>query len=313
MQLSKFSRWWVNFFSSLKKETFTDNKPLNGEEFYKALLTKVDELENLMKEESQKNDRLKICFLNNIYHEIRTPMNSIVGFAQLLKDNYITDDKRDMYMDKIAKSSEEFLQLLDHLLEASLIESGNIRLQKTECHLSQLMDELHADFNIQKHILNKNNIALLKNSDKFYPNLSIIADSSRLYQVFSSLIGNALKFTRRGVIEFGYKVLNPSQIMLFVKDSGTGINKDLDNKLFERFIKIDYCDGKENRGLGLGLSISKGIVSLMGGKIWVENNNNFGGATFKFTIPLERINTSLKKGENEKFPGKKKLAKMIYL
>ncbi|MBN2519712.1 MAG: HAMP domain-containing histidine kinase, partial [Bacteroidales bacterium] len=308
MQLSKFSRWWVSFFSSLKKEAFAEKKPVNGEKIYHKLLVKVEELENLMKEESLKNERLKTCFLNNIYHEIRTPMNSIVGFAQLLKDEYLTDDKRDMFMEKISKSSEDFLQLLDHLLEASLIESGNINLQKTECHLPQLMNELHAYFNIQKHILDKNNIALLKNPDKNYPNLSIFADRNRLYQVFSNLISNALKFTRRGVVEFGYKVLNPSQVMFFVKDSGTGINSDLDPVLFESFIKTEYCDGKENRGLGLGLSISKGIVNKMGGKIWVENNNNFGGATFKFSIPLERIHTSLKNGDKEKSQGKRRLA-----
>ncbi len=309
MHISKFFRWLSGFFSSIRKETRVSGKLIFEDKTYQDLLEKVQQLENLMLEESKKNERLKTCFLNNIYHEIRTPMNSIVGFAELLKQNDLNDDKKNLYLSKIRQSSDEFLGLMDHLLEASVIESGNIILNKSECDITQIINELHAYFNIQKHIMDKGNIALLKNPDKYYPNLFMISDRKRLFQVFSNLIGNAVKFTSKGVIEFGYKVLNTSQIMFFVKDSGIGINYAQKVDLFENFNKSDYCYGYENRGLGLGLSISKGLIKIMGGTIWVENNNNFGGATFKFTLPLEKPAIKI----TEKIKGKSKLSKMLYL
>lgn len=309
MHISKFSRWLLSFFSSVKKETHSGSKSGLDDTSYRDLLAKVDQLEALMKEETQKNERLKTCFLNNIYHEIRTPMNSIVGFAELLKHDDLTDEKKSLYMSKITQSSNEFLKIIDHLLEASLIESGNIVLEKSEFCLPQMFNELHSYFNIQKHILDKSNIALLKNTDKYYPNLSIISDRKRLYQILSNLVGNAIKFSNRGVIEFGFKVLNSTQIMFFVKDSGTGITNIIKTDLFESFVKSDYCYGKENRGLGLGLSIAKGLINNMGGKIWVENDNNFGGATFKFTIPVEQSSVKVTEILKEKM----KLSKMLYL
>ena len=153
-------QWMLSFFSSVSKDSQGRKKQIFEDKTYQDLLDKIQHLENLMLEETKKNERLKTCFLNNVYHEIRTPMNSIVGFAELLKHNDLNEEKRALYISKIRQSSDEFLGLLDHLLEASIIESGNVVINKSECDLLQIFNELHSFFNIQKHILDKGNIAL---------------------------------------------------------------------------------------------------------------------------------------------------------
>jgi signal transduction histidine kinase len=308
MIISNFTKWILSFFSSFGSVVSESQKDLNEEIAYNKLLEKVEKLEQLMKEESTKTERLKTSFLNNIYHEIRTPMNSIVGFSDLLRHDGLSEQKKDLYVNKIRQGSEDFLRLIDLLVDASLIESGNLILNSKPFVLDQMIDELHSFYIIQKHILDKSDIALLKNKDKYNPQLQIISDKDCLYKIMSNLLDNALKFTQKGVIEFGYKVINPDQIMFFVKDSGVGFDLSQTTELFQKFNKTEYCTGKDNRGLGLGLSIAKGLIDLMGGNIWIERNH-FGGSTFKYTIPLERIYISEHKNEDTEKP---RLSKMLY-
>ena len=307
MIISNFTNWISSFFSSVDSGISNSQKELNEDITYQQLLEKVEKLEQLMKEESTKAERLKTSFLNNIYHEIRTPMNSIVGFSELLKQNGLSEQKKDLYVNKIRQGSEDFLKLIDLLLDASLIESGNLELCTKPCDLEQMIDELHSFYTIQKHILDKSDIALLKNKDKYYPELQIRTDKDWLYKILSNLLDNAFKFTQKGVIEFGFKVNNANQMMFFVKDSGIGIDISQASELFQKFKKIEYCTGKDNRGLGLGLSIAKGLVDLMSGSIWIESNH-FGGSTFKFTIPFERVYIAKQKDKEEP-----RLTKMLYL
>ncbi|MBN2212624.1 MAG: HAMP domain-containing histidine kinase [Bacteroidales bacterium] len=309
MIISNFTKWISSFFSSLGNGISESQNELDEDFTYKKLLEKVEKLEQLMTEESTKTERLKRSFLNNIYHEIRTPMNSIVGFTELLKQNGLSEYKKELYVNKIRQSSEDFLRLIDLLLDASLIESGNLELKNKPFCLEQMVDELHSYYTIQKHILDKSDIALLKNKDHYYPELHIRSDQDCLYKILSNLLDNAFKFTHKGVIEFGFKVLSPTQIMFFVKDSGIGIDLTQAAELFQKFSKTDYYTGRDNRGLGLGLSIAKGLTDLMGGKIWVESNH-FGGSTFKFTIPFEMVHIT---GQKDTDTEKQRLTKMLYM
>ncbi len=309
MIISNFTKWISSFFSSIGSGISKDRQGLDEDVTYHRLLEKVEKLEKMMKEESAKTERLKTSFLNNIYHEIRTPMNSIVGFSELLKQNGLSELKKDLYVSKIRQSSENFLKLIDLLLDASLIESGNLELTISPCDLNQLIDELYSYYTIQKHMFDKSEIALLKNLDRYHPELQIKTDKEWLFKILSNLLDNAFKFTQKGVIEFGYKVINPTQIMFFVKDSGMGIDASQASELFHKFKKIEYCIGQDNRGLGLGLSIAKGLIDMMNGKIWIESNS-FGGSTFKFSIPLETIPLIAQKGEDKE---KQRLTKMLYM
>lgn len=309
MIVSNFTKWISSFFSSIGSGIGKSEQELNEDITYHRLLEKVEKLEQMMKEESAKTERLKTSFLNNIYHEIRTPMNSIVGFSELLKQNGLSELKKDMYLSKIRQSSENFLKLIDLLLDASLIESGNLEINNLPCDLKQLVDELHSYYTIQKHMFDKPEIALLKNLDKYHPQLQIKTDKEWLSKIISNLLDNAFKFTQKGVIEFGYKVINPTRIMFFVKDSGIGIESSQAAELFHKFKKIEYCIGENNRGLGLGLSIAKGLIDKMSGKIWIESNN-FGGSTFKFSIPLEAVPDNVQNDEDKEKP---RLTKMLYM
>jgi signal transduction histidine kinase len=309
MNISNFIKWISSFFSSTGGGTDRSQEKLNENFTYHKLLEKVKKLEKLMKEESTKTERLKTSFLNNIYHEIRTPMNSIVGFSELLKQNGLSDMKKDLYVSKIKQSSEDFLKLIDLLLDASLVESGNMELLSTSCDLGQLMDELYSYHTIQKHMFEKSDIALLKHTDRYYPGIQIKTDKEWLFKILTNLLDNAFKFTQKGVIEFGYKVINPTRIMFFVKDSGAGIDASQAADMFHKFNKKEYCIGKDNRGLGLGLSIAKALIDKMKGEIWIETNN-FGGSTFKFSIPLEIIPVTTPK---DKDPQQSKLSEMLHL
>lgn len=309
MIISNFTKWISSFLSSAGRGISKSQKVLNEDTTYQILLEKVKKLEQMMKEESFKTERLKTSFLNNIYHEIRTPMNSIVGFSELLRQNGLSEQKKDMYVNKIRQGSEDFLKLIDLLLDASLIESGNFELKSKPFELEQMVEELHSFYTIQKHILDKSDIALLKSKDKYFPGILIRSDQDCLHKVLSNLLDNAFKFTLKGVIEFGFKVINPTRIMFFVKDSGIGIDPAQASQLFQKFNKTEYFTGKDNRGLGLGLSIAKGLIELMGGSIWIESNH-FRGSTVKFTIPLEMVlNTEQKNKDTEK----PRLTKMLYM
>jgi hypothetical protein len=313
MHIKKFIKWVFSYLQPIGIKV--DNKTTRvGNTRYKELLKKVDKLEKLMHEESLKTEKLKSSFLNNIYHEIRTPMNSIVGFAELLKQKELSNVKQKDYLNKLTSSSEIFLQLLDNLLEASLIESGNVEIKKDVCNLHSLIDEVQNYITLQKHMMEKDSIVILRSEDKYYPNFNIITDKEKLFQILSNLLVNALKFTEKGVVEFGYKVLNLNKIMFYVKDSGIGTNDDKNHQqLFDKFIKSEYCFGKENKGFGLGLCIAKGLVNLFNGDIWVESNN-YGGSTFKFTIPFSLAPSSNDESDNDsESKGNSRKTKMLYL
>jgi signal transduction histidine kinase len=247
---------------------------------------RIQELENLLKRKEEELEKIKSIFLSHISHEIRTPMNSIVGFSNLLVHDDLTQDQKDLYLQYINSSSENLLSLIENLIDLAMLGSGQIEIHEEKCSLNELFDELYYSFNCEKHLQEKHSVALLMNKSSEIENPEVLTDSLRLNQIMSNLIQNALKFTERGTIEFGYNFSENKSIQFFVKDTGRGISMDEQKIIFDTFRKQDNAPLADNRGLGLGLAIAKGLVELMGGDIWVEPNIK-RGSVFTFTLPLK--------------------------
>ncbi len=237
------------------------------------------------KEKAEESDRLKSAFLANMSHEIRTPMNAIIGFSNLLNTNDFDKRKRKKLMSYIINAGETLLGLINDIIDISKIEAGQLIINKSECSVNEIFDDLTILYN-EKMKLHKNiKLKILKNKNE---NFVIITDKLRLQQVLINLIDNSLKFTEKGLIEVGYNQNisnNKKEIIFYVKDTGIGITEENRKDIFNRFTKIEKESDKLYRGAGLGLSISKNIIELLGGKIWLESELN-KGTTFLFTIPL---------------------------
>jgi signal transduction histidine kinase/CheY-like chemotaxis protein len=229
------------------------------------------------------SDRLKTAFLQNISHEIRTPMNSIVGFSQLLQDKGITETEKNEYLKMIAKSSDQLLNIVNEVLDISLIETGNISISKKTVCLNYLLDEIY----LSNKPLIKNDIEFSLIKGLSDPLSTIITDDTKVRQILNNLISNAIKFTDKGHIRFGYSLVN-DELEFFIEDTGKGIDKEFHDKIFERFRKVEEENTRLFDGVGLGLAISKGNVDLLNGKIWLESEPG-KGARFFFTIPYKQV------------------------
>ena len=232
------------------------------------------------KERAEESDRLKSAFLANMSHEIRTPMNGILGFAGLLKVPGLTGEKQQKYLEIIEKSGARLLNIINDIVDISRIESGLMKVHIEETNINEQIENSYnffkpeaevkgLQFSIENRLLEKE--AIIK------------TDSLKIYAILSSLIKNAIKYTDEGTITYGY-VNKGDELEFYVKDTGIGIPKDRQNAIFERFIQADVYDKMALQGAGLGLSIAKAYVELLGGKIWVESNE-YAGSTFYFTIP----------------------------
>ena len=238
------------------------------------------------KEKAEEADRLKTSFLANMSHEIRTPLNGILGFAELLKNSKVTQEKRERYISIINESGRDLLNIINDVLDLAKIEACQIMLSPTDFSLNTMINELYviyeADISIKGKPIVLKKVTELPD-DKSYIN----GDDIRIKQIFKNLISNAIKFTPEGSIEFGYKI-NNKKIHLFVKDSGIGIDTSNHAFIFDRFRQEDETTTREFGGTGLGLSIAKSLTELMGGQISVESEKG-KGALFAFSIPYINV------------------------
>lgn len=238
------------------------------------------------KEKAEDSDRLKNIYLSNISREIRIPMNSIVGFSELLNIDSITPEEKIEYIKIIKLQSNLLLKLIDDIAEVARLEAGDVKINKSPCNLNLLLNELLGIASQHKIIHKKENLDLSLNiPDK--KGIVTYTDSGRLQQVLHNLISNAIKFTEKGYIEFGYSEKENS-IEFYVKDTGIGLNKDEQRQIFDRFRYDEETITRKYEGSGLGLTIAKGIVRLLGGKIWIDSEPGEGTTIF-FTIPLEEV------------------------
>ncbi|GAF01762.1 virulence sensor protein BvgS precursor [Saccharicrinis fermentans DSM 9555 = JCM 21142] len=191
-------------------------------------------------------------FLANMSHEIRTPMNGVVGFADLLDDDEINALTRKRYIDIIKTSSNQLLNLINDIIDVSKIEANELSLEFKECRLNDILKSLETSFNEIKKHKNKDHIVLKCTIPKGYSRMLIKTDPMRVQQVLSNLIGNALKYTEEGTVEFGYFLLPKNEIQFFVKDTGMGIPPEKLDIIFDRFEQLGTGRHIPNEGTGLG-------------------------------------------------------------
>jgi len=250
--------------------------------FYALLKSHLVKIRNA-EQKAIDSDRLKTAFLQNISHEIRTPMNSIVGFSQLLQDKTTTESDKNEYLGMITKSSDQLLNIVNEVLDISLIETGNISINKKRVRLNSLLDEIYQSHKSQI----KKNIEFSLTKGLPDQLSTILTDEIKVAQILNNLINNAIKFTDNGHIKFGYSLVN-KEVEFFIEDTGIGIDNEFHDKIFERFLKVDKDNERLYDGVGLGLAICKGNVDLLKGRIWLESKPG-NGSSFFFTIPYEQI------------------------
>jgi PAS domain S-box-containing protein len=239
-------------------------------------------LEQLLeaKERAEESDHLKSAFLANMSHEIRTPMNGILGFAALLKEPNLTGDEQQKYIRIIEKSGKRMLNIINDIIDISKIESGLMKLGIAESDINEQIEYIYTFFKPEVeakgiHLFFKNSLSAKE--------AIIEIDSEKIYAILTNLVKNAIKYTHQGSIEFGYEKRG-EYLEFFVKDTGIGIAKNRQEAIFERFIQADIFDIQAYQGAGLGLSIAKAYVEMLGGKIWVKSDEGIG-SIFYFTIP----------------------------
>lgn len=247
---------------------------------------------------AEESDKLKSAFLANMSHEIRTPLNGILGFSELLGYPSTTDDDRKEYTKIIRRASDDLLNIVNDIIDISKIEAGLMNIYETDCHLNQLMQEIHSLFMIKKVQLKKENIEIKVNNMLNDNRCQIKTDPLRLKQIMVNLLGNALKFTETGTVEFGYTLSTNKTLLFYVKDTGIGISEQNIELIFERFRQSDYSINRKYGGTGLGLSISKGFIDLLGGKMWVKSQED-KGSTFYFNLPYVPVKTAKEDEETE--------------
>ncbi|PKP21433.1 MAG: hypothetical protein CVU05_06770 [Bacteroidetes bacterium HGW-Bacteroidetes-21] len=260
--------------------TTTDITERKATEF---LLKQKNEELTIAKEKAEESDRLKSAFLANMSHEIRTPMNGILGFSQLLKNNELTDIKKKEYLEIIEKSGTRLMNIINELIDISKIEAGQMETSLSNFQIKELFDFLYFFFvpdTDSKGLTLTAELSQESNFDILY------SDKEKVYAILTNLIKNAIKYTHHGGISFGYKRKN-NQWEFYVKDSGIGIHKERQDAVFERFIQADISDKDAYQGAGLGLSIAKAYVEMLGGKIWVESEPG-KGSLFIFTLPINQ-------------------------
>lgn len=232
------------------------------------------------KEKAEESDRLKSAFLANMSHEIRTPLNSILGFSDLLTEPELDSESRQEYATLINNSGSNLLTIINDVLDISKIEAGQIVLSANELSAQRIISEIQREYSFKA---NSKGIELRLATETPEKEIIIRSDEMRIKQVLINFVGNAIKFTDKGCIEIGIRLIN-NQIQFSVKDTGIGIAKEDHDKVFDRFRQIEAAPTRKYGGNGLGLAITKNLAELLGGKVWLESEPNVG-STFYFALP----------------------------
>lgn len=301
-----YQKLWSTILSGNNWNGEIQNKKKNGELYWEHVLispivTKKGQIINFVgvkeditekklliknlieaKEKAEESDRLKTAFLANISHEIRTPMNGILGFAGLLKEKRLSREEQENFVNIIEKSGERMLNTINDLIDISKIESKLVITNRSVININKQINYLYTFFKPET-----DRKGLQFNHFKALPDEKAIiyTDEEKLNSVLTNLVKNAIKYTDKGKIEFGYQLSNNS-LLFYVKDTGIGVVKNKQEAIFERFVQADISTTKPYEGSGLGLSIAKAYIEMLKGKIWVESEEG-NGSHFFFTIPFE--------------------------
>ncbi len=261
----------------------------------KKLKEKVEWLESNLKEHQQDGMRVRTRFLANISHEVRTPMNAIMGFSSLLSDNNLDNDQKEEYLNHINYNSNTLLQILDNLIDLTLLETGNLRLRKEEVELESLLKQIYDFYNLGRHRSGKTQVAILLDLDDSVRDVTVHTDGIRLSRIIGCLVENALSLTKLGFIEI-VALLHDNLLTVKVKDSAGSISGERATRIFENTEHRDDWFNYSDR-IGLSYSLVKGLTEIMGGYVEVESNQ-LNGCTIKAELPVfvaergDRTNTN---------------------
>lgn len=250
-------------------------------------LREAEEILRKAKEHAELSDKLKSAFLANMSHELRSPMNSIIGFSDLLLTTKPTPLEVEHYLDIINNNGKSLLNLINDIIDIAKVEVGQIKVNKTRCPVNEIFEELRIQYEGEKKLRAKDGLEIRSCPEIPDSDFSFFSDPYRLKQILRNLIGNALKFTDEGYIEFGFKTTRRF-LIFYVKDTGIGISEKKQAVIFERFGQDESALQRNTTGAGLGLAISKTLVELLGGKIWVESVEG-QGSTFFFSLPFVEV------------------------
>lgn len=232
------------------------------------------------KEKAEASDRLKSAFINNISHEIRTPLNGILGFGQILTDDNLTHEEREAYSEMLTQSCFRLVSTITNIMDIAMLSSGNMKTYKNIFDPEKSMNEVVSKFAKE---CERKEISLNILPSPFSEKIKIHADNELFSKILIQLIDNAVKFTHQGNITIGFEH-HTNELHFFVKDTGIGISEEKKSQVFDSFIQEDNAITRKYEGNGLGLTIAKGLVELLNGKIWMSSEKGLG-SIFYFSIP----------------------------
>ena len=238
----------------------------------------------IARKEAEDANKLKSVFLANLSHEIRTPMNAIIGSSEILAEEGLPPEEKETYINALITNSHELMKMIDDTISLSKIETDTVDVSIKFCAINATMKEL---FNVFSPVADTNKRIdfelelAIKN-----PHFGFETDRNLLFEAMSKLIDNALKFTRAGSVKFGYEMISPTMVEFFVEDTGKGIHPENLDKIYNRYYKEEAINTLDNRGSGLGLSIAKEFVTLIGGKLYADSELS-KGSRFSFSLPFK--------------------------
>jgi len=288
----------TKIFENNDNELIETLKKAPGE--YSAIAVLFDEhfkqKEELLisRNKAEESERLKSAFLANMSHEIRTPMNGILGFTELLRISPYSEETQDKYLNIIEKSGRRLLAIINDLIDLSKIESGLMKINRSITNVNSCVDYVYSFFKLE---CDKKGLKLNLTKSLLDNYSNVFTDKEKLYASLINLVKNAIKFTNVGEIDFGYTIRqadktnlqSKASFLFFVKDTGIGIVEEKLDKVFDRFVQIENHTSANYEGSGLGLSITKAYINMLGGDIWLESEPEIG-TQFFFTIPYSDDN-----------------------
>jgi len=241
----------------------------------------------MAKQKAEESDLLKSAFLANMSHEIRTPLNAIVGFSQIILDENLSREEQERYYGYINQNSNQLISLVNDIIDLSKLQSNQLVIRESVANLNQIIEEIKVMAELEKKTREKEHLLIFLDKEIADEDGNILVDYYRLTQILTNLLVNAIKFTPKGYIQFGYRLKDNDTLLFFVRDTGIGIPKNKQNEVFQYFHQLENTLNRANTGTGLGLAICKSLVELMKGTIWVQSVPG-KGSSFFFTIPYRK-------------------------
>ena len=282
------SLFWV---SSNYKANYDEHGKIETIDGVVTDITEQKRTEEELKEALEKateSDRLKSAFLATMSHELRTPLNAIIGFSDIISDELPMEDIL-KFNENVNSSGKHLLTIVEDLFDITLIEAGEVKIKKSTQKINTVFKEVYDIMLAEQIQINKDYLSLSYKLTDEQKEMSIYTDISKLKQVLINLLKNALKFTHEGGVKFGFNIEKEGEglsFLFYVEDTGIGIPEDKRDFIFDVFCQVEETHNRLYGGVGIGLTISKKLVNLLGGKIWLESRVD-KGTIFYFTIPVE--------------------------